>query len=149
MKTVTITQKLAEEIIDQLEGAQKDFYVQSTENVISELRQALRKPTYAPQPSATMDKELQKLINEHMPKKYYGHEARRYIRVIARLYAEQQVKLLATPAVVFSEAEVCQMKEKEICCPNCDTYGKAIEKVDEGYVCHHCVCFWPIKKREL
>ena len=42
MKTVTITQKLAEEILDQLEGAQKDCYVQSTENVISDLKQALR-----------------------------------------------------------------------------------------------------------
>ena len=39
-----------------------------------------------------MDKELQKLINEHMPKRYYGHEARKYAGVIAKLYAEQQVK---------------------------------------------------------
>jgi hypothetical protein len=52
-----------------------------------------------------MDKELQKLINEHMPKRYYGHEARRYAGVIAKLYAEQQVKLLATPAVVKSVCE--------------------------------------------
>ncbi len=44
MKTVEIKQRLAEEILDQLEGAQKDSYVQSTENVINDLKQALRIP---------------------------------------------------------------------------------------------------------
>ena len=44
MKTVEIKQRLAEEILDQLEGAQKDNYVQSTENVINDLKQALRIP---------------------------------------------------------------------------------------------------------
>jgi len=42
MKTIEIKQTLAEEIVDQLEGAQKDCYVQSTENVINDLKQALR-----------------------------------------------------------------------------------------------------------
>lgn len=44
MKIIEIKQTLAEEILDKLEGAQKDYYVQSTENVISELKQALHIP---------------------------------------------------------------------------------------------------------
>ena len=39
-----------------------------------------------------MNKELQKLINEHMPKRYYGHEARRNAKVIAELYAQTYEK---------------------------------------------------------
>lgn len=47
-----------------------------------------------------MNKELQKLVNEYMPSRYYGHEARRYAKVVAVLYAEQQVKKLNEPVVM-------------------------------------------------
>lgn len=50
-----------------------------------------------------IDKELQKLINEHMPKRYYGHEARKYAAVIAILYAKQQVM----PPPTFIHGEGC------------------------------------------
>lgn len=55
-----------------------------------------------------MDKELQNLINEYMPKRYYGHEARRYAGVIAKLYAEQQLKL-------FTILNVTEQSEQLIC----------------------------------
>lgn len=34
-----------------------------------------------------MDSKLQALINEHMPRRYYGHEARKYAKIIAEEYA--------------------------------------------------------------
>ena len=59
-----------------------------------------------------MDKELQKLINEYMPKRYYGHEARRYAGVIAKLYAEQQLKNCNLQNVSNNEVAVCDKCEK-------------------------------------
>ena len=44
METIQIKRNLAEEILDQLKGAQADQYVQSTENVINDLNQALHIP---------------------------------------------------------------------------------------------------------
>ena len=73
-----------------------------------------------------MDKELQKLINEHMPKRYYGHEARKYAGVIAKLYAEQQVyKNCNAPVVVKSVCVKCGKpmdnfdKDTNNCCDEC------------------------------
>lgn len=57
-----------------------------------------------------MDKELQKLINEYMPKRYYGHEARRYAGVIAKLYLEKQSKLLIKPNISDNE-DNCNIKQ--------------------------------------
>ena len=37
-----------------------------------------------------MDKELRVLINKYLPKRYYGHELRRYAGVIAIQYSQQQ-----------------------------------------------------------
>jgi len=34
-----------------------------------------------------MDSKLQALINEYMPRRYYGHEARKYAKIIAEEYA--------------------------------------------------------------
>lgn len=42
MKTIEIKQKLVEEALDQLKAAQRDSYVESTQNVIDELELALR-----------------------------------------------------------------------------------------------------------
>lgn len=42
MKTITITKKLAEDILDQLKDVQADCYVQDTQDIIDELNQALR-----------------------------------------------------------------------------------------------------------
>ena len=67
-----------------------------------------------------MNKELQKLINEHMPARYYGHEARKYAKVVAILYAEQQVKLFNTPRVSVSannDEGDCSICGRRVC--NC------------------------------
>jgi hypothetical protein len=39
-----------------------------------------------------MDSKLQALINEYMPRRYYGHEARKYAKVIAEEYAALKVQ---------------------------------------------------------
>lgn len=61
-----------------------------------------------------MDKELQKLINEYMPKRYYGHEARRHAGVIAKLYAEQQLKNCNLQNVSNNEVAVCDHPDEAI-----------------------------------
>jgi hypothetical protein len=63
-----------------------------------------------------MEEELKRLVDEHMPSRYYGHEARRYASVIARLYAEQQVSLL--PLVVSNNCDTKVTDYKEGFCSN-------------------------------
>ena len=57
------------------------------------------------------DKKLQSLINEYMPKRYYGHEARRYAKVIAKLYAESVVNNNAILPHVSNRFSPKQMAE--------------------------------------
>ena len=82
MKTVEIKQRLAEDILDQLEGAQQDNYVQSTENVINDLKQALRIPVVSQRSELLIDFLLhlnnKGLINNHDFD--YEKEAKKYAK---------------------------------------------------------------------
>ena len=44
MKMIEIKRQLLEEILDQLKGAQQDYYVESTEMIINEVKVVLRQP---------------------------------------------------------------------------------------------------------
>jgi len=73
-----------------------------------------------------MDKELQKLINKSMPKRYYGYKARIYTGVIAKLYAEQKVKNLSLSVVSKCACSVDETTGwTEVKC--CNICGKPIK----------------------
>lgn len=40
-----------------------------------------------------MNKTLNDLVNKYMPKRYYGHEARKYAKIIAEEYLKASIGL--------------------------------------------------------
>ncbi|KAF5072867.1 hypothetical protein DSECCO2_197550 [anaerobic digester metagenome] len=69
------------------------------------------------------EKLLNKLVNKHMPRRYYGHEARKYAKIIAIEYATEAIKDLSenkfNPDDYECLAGVCPDLSDEEHCETC------------------------------